>query len=185
MHLVSPIYCFLHLLHWIIYVRYPFQAEPPHIGHYGDYLPLRSNKCRLALPAGLPSGLFVLLGLCFIHDMWWLYHRAQRSYFWPSILQLILLIAQIAFVYQALELKITPTCDHNTKLVKYYPMLQKTAEINDCGRITGTFSVSSLWLFVPVVPLLSPCSERFAFQMCCPSGEVHFCRALENILPDF
>ena len=64
-------------------------------------------------------------------------------------------------------------------------MFQKTAEINDCGRITGTFSVSSRWRFVSVVPRLSLCLERFALQMCCPSGEVHFCRALENILPGF
>ena len=40
---------------------YPFQAKPPRIGHYRDYLPPQSNKCCLALPAGLPSGLFVLL----------------------------------------------------------------------------------------------------------------------------
>ena len=132
-------------------VRSLFQVEPPHIGHYRDYPPppTQINVVWHCLQAF--HWVCLLLGLRFIHDMWWLYHRAQRSYFWPSILQLILLIAQIAFVYSRIILKITRSCDHNTNLVKYYPML---------FLLDGSLCLSCLACHLAQKGLFSKCVAR-------------------------
>lgn len=56
-------------------------------------------------------------------------HRAQRSYFFIAIETKVLLPnARVACVY----------CRICMNLVKHYPLLRKTAESNDCERITVT-----------------------------------------------
>ena len=84
-------------------------------------------------------------------------HRLQRSYFSPWLWLTFSVDTANRLCFTVGSRK--TSCDRVTNLVRYYPMLWKTSEGNDCGRITA------------------------AFQMRCPSGDVLSHRALDNILP--